>query len=193
MVTAYDGTCYKITTLVFDLTIQYKNIFIYFNESFLEEDLPSINLFITSEINAYGVVTNEWKHGKITRSQIDGKGILKVISLKVEQWNYLTTNSNNSEESYYECMSRHLKPNIDCSPLTLPNLPICQSTQTDESNKFWKFYMKEYLKLVHCHKKLSHTLGYFGEETYHQKFKKPRGCLNNTAFSVVNLVLINFT
>ena len=182
LVTAYFGTCYKITPMVFDVTIQIKQIFIYFNESFLEEDLPSVNLFITSEINAYGVVLNDWKNGKVTRSQIDGKGMFKVISLKVEQWNYLTTNSNHNKESYYECISRHIRQNIECSPLTLPNLPICNSTQTDELNKFWKFYRNQWLRLVHCHKKLSHTLGYFGEETYHQKFKTPRGFLNNSLF-----------
>ena len=152
------GHCYKITPIVFDVTVEFRQIHIYFNETFIEDDLPSVNIFITSEKNSYGVVMNDWKNGKVTRTQIDGKGKFKVITLKVEQRNYLTTNSNCRKDSFYECISRHVKPKIECSPLTLPSLPICKIMQTDEmSMNFWNILKNESINRVRLKTTPNHT------------------------------------
>ena len=59
------GNCYKITTVLNteNMLNHWKKFFFNFNET-IKDDLPSVNIYVTSENNAYGVVANTWMDGK---------------------------------------------------------------------------------------------------------------------------------
>ena len=105
LTTLYMRKCYKLTpVLVNDYameSIKRTRIFLYFNESITLEDLPSLRIYITSEINSDGVVLNQWVNGKVTKINID-KGMRKAIELKQTQHNFLTTNTKCGYESKFK-------------------------------------------------------------------------------------------
>ena len=70
LTTLYMRKCYKLTpVLVNDYVMELfkrTEVFLHFNESITFEDLPSLRIYITSEINSDGVVLNRWVNGKVT-------------------------------------------------------------------------------------------------------------------------------
>ena len=107
--TQYSGTCYKITTNLYDKVIpgQYYGMFIYFDDEFLTfESIPSIKVFITSEKNAFGIIANDWRDGKVLEYSL--KPCMKtIISIKPIQHIYRKTSSCR-DESFYQCFGGHL-------------------------------------------------------------------------------------
>ena len=61
--------------------------------------------YITSENNAYGVITVVWSDGKVTQEIIE-KNIYKQINVRSQQTNYLPKVSNCNNESFWECFEQ---------------------------------------------------------------------------------------
>ena len=144
------GNCYKLTSMMTnnDMIKIITDISINFNSSITEENIPSLEIFLTSENNAYGVVFNKWVNGKVIKLQID-KGIHKHIELRQQQYNYLEKNFKCSHEAYYECVSRHLvaKLNGTCSSMpSLPYIPTCKINKSKEEHKMFNRYLDLYLE-----------------------------------------------
>ena len=171
--TVYFGNCYKVTSKSDSFVKHYTSFTLYFNQSILNDDLPNLKVYFTSEKNSYGVVGNVWIDGKVKYSLINA-GESKIIDLKSKQHNYLDSNTKCGHESMYECVSRVLIPKWEgssgnkCSPVSLPSsLPICK----DESKKM-EFMINFYNVLSsnegNC-QKLCTTLGFSGEESQPEK------------------------
>ena len=164
MITRYFGNCYKISTILSDqlMTKSYTRFgfYVYFNKPVLNESLLFVKVFLSSEKNSYGVIESNWKNGKLRRSQVD-KDMAKFILLTPEQHNFITTKSVCSSESYYECLGRNLKITLNCSLISLPNLPICKNNKThSEKMAFWE-HLAKIKEVIQC-PKLCTNLEYSG-------------------------------
>ena len=180
-ITVHFKNCYKIRSIlsngymIKDSTI----IQINFNTSINEGDLPSsLQSFFTSENNAYGIVTNMWKNGKVTRVHIN-KGMAKDVILKAKEHRYLQTNNRCSKESFYECLSKKIMeakledPAEKCTSVSLPFLPMCEKDTINGNISGWEYinHLKKFNNGNKCLIKLCTTLEYSGEETYNEKLK----------------------
>ena len=183
------GSCYIITSLLSKEYVikDYVVISLKFNKSIIDEDLPTLNAYITSEKNAHGIIRSLWKNGKVIKIHIE-KGMSKKIDLITEQYNYLTTNSKCSEESFYECAGRYLEANLTSktkctlfSLPTLPSMPICKTVE--EMIEFWIIWNN--INFDDLCSKLCINLEYSGEESYYRKSwgNRKNGYRHNTHLS----------
>ena len=196
ILTFYLGNCYKTSKLNTSI-YKYEDYSVYFNESIPENDLPSLKTYFTSEQNSYGVVSATWRNGKVVKMQID-KGIFKVIDLKQEKYNYLSTNSNCSNESFYECLEGLLATKVEpftCSYVSLPSVPICKSNDTKQA--FFQAFLNLWVNVDkdgHC-PKLCSTLGYHnsGEESYYAEklFNNTKKNWMGFSYTISNLVTVH--
>ena len=137
-----DGSfCYKIkhgnfkSNGLIDLNITFVNL--------TEQELPKVEIFVTSESNSDGVIFKEWMDGSELRfifekviSEIIFRAIQYVISfqeewiknnfwikLQVKQLHYLE-GSNCGSSSYYECFAKQVKlqNSTECIPETMASI-----------------------------------------------------------------------
>ena len=168
------GNCFKITSFLTNtyLKNEFTNFLLYFNESSIQKYFHTLDIFIMSERNSYGIVINEWYNGKVMKTQVE-KGMFKVFDLKLEQYQYLATHTKCSYQSFYECASQLMDANFKrssskCSIVSLPSLPICKINKSNEvEQEFWTI-LDEVRE--QCPRKLCSTLQYSGEESYNKKF-----------------------
>ena len=166
------GNCFKITPFLTNtyLKKELTDILIYFNESVHQETFHTLDIFITSERNSYGVVVNEWYNGKVLKTQVK-KGFEKAFDLKPEQYQYLATHTKCSYQSFYECASQFTAENFkasstNCSIVSLPTLPICKSKKSDGViQEFWRNF--DAIR-KQCPRKLCSTLQYSGDESIYK-------------------------
>ena len=159
-----NGYCYKISVVNTIFSTQEADINLHFNQSVPEKDIPSIKIHVTSEQNSYGVIGFKWLNGKAATTQIE-KGNFKIMDLKPEKYKYL---SPCSQESFYECFSKILGAQLEgskCTAISLPNLPICKTEETDLHSK--NLFMALWLKVAKSEicPRLCDTMDYSGEET----------------------------
>ena len=142
-------TCYMLISISDSLIKDMTEIMLHFNESISINDLPSLEIYITSKKNAYGAaMQNYWKNGNVIISKIE-KGFTKQFDLKAQQYNYDKKISTCSLESFYECLSRLLNTKLEgshlkCAPISLPNIPNCRSNETNEN---WNLLFELWNKL----------------------------------------------
>ena len=174
LITMFMGNCYKISSVVTkeytikDLTY----ILLHFNTLITKNDLPSLNVYLTSEDNAYGILFNRWVNGKVVRSHIE-KGMMKETELKQEKFSFLPKNSKCTDEAYFNCISRHLAAELNgtssnCGLVSYPGLPICNIKKTDEEEKEFFDIAKKVLK--QCPDKLCNTVEYSASEIFYEEF-----------------------
>ena len=76
--TDINGLCYKARILSEDAKVGFFHQFdIEFKSSILIENIPKLQVFITSEVNSYGVTYNEW---------YDGKELIYTLKHKNKYW-----------------------------------------------------------------------------------------------------------
>ena len=168
----YLGNCYKIITMLSDMKLlkqyTYSAFKVYFNESIINKDKPTLKVYFTSKRNAYGAISVMWKDGKVARNQIE-KGTYKELELKSVQHTYLASNSKCSDESFYECFSRLLSKKLEdksvkkCSPSSLPNLQVCENRTTNK--EIFAQVPTEIIKHELC-PKLCNILEFYVEESF---------------------------
>ena len=176
------GNCYKLSYISFKnpMAYEYSQLMIYFNQSIPWLDIPTLQVFFTTEKNSYGIAVNSWKNGRMGKTSVN-KGLFNSVDVRAVKFSYLPENSKCGQESFYECFSRLLIANINgsltkCTPGTFPNLPICKELNTDYWNDFWHFWNKV-SKNGQC-PKLCDTLDYTVETSSIRN--EPRG---NITFS----------
>ena len=180
--TLYRGNCFKFTSsfaMNYHIIKKWTHFKLYFSNSFSQEDLPTSQIFMTSEKNSYGIVINEWMNGKAMKTQIK-KGMQKIIIIRSEKRTYLPKISKCHEESFFECFSStyttKLKESHDqCSLVSLPslqNLSTCNFKETDKERRkqkkkqFWNHFDEV---SVQCPNKICSTSEYLGEESYYEE------------------------
>ena len=169
--TFYSGICHKISVLSGNMK-QYTQFILNFNESIPHDELPTVDIHITSEKNSYGIATNAWINGRVMHinTQIE-KGISKIIDLKPEKHNYLAINSICSDESFYDCFSRLFGEKLErnqrkCSPISLPSLPLCKLNDTSYNETYNVFLtLWDEITSKELCPKLCTTLEYSGQVT----------------------------
>ena len=103
----------------------YRTIQITFNKSIPEENLPTeLKVYLTSEKNTYGILTNQWMDGEMFEFEVN-QNFHKVIDLKQEKYIYLQkAKSKCSHESFYECLVKRIVAtdfkncHKKCNPMT---------------------------------------------------------------------------
>ena len=147
------GNCYKITIEpnTENMLNHWRKFFLNFNETISDDELPLTNIYVTSENNAYGVVANTWMDGKLMDIKLE-KNLFKGINLTPIQYNYLKANSKCGNESFHECLSKHLAKNFEnsatkCSTVSLPYWPVCK-VDNENSTKFLESFQNIWKKIV---------------------------------------------
>ena len=135
--------------------------------------------YITSENNAYGVITVVWSDGKVTQEIIE-KNIYKQINVRSQQTNYLPKVSNCNNESFWECFEQIFDTELvscpnRCTDFSLPSnsIPNCESEMDSECsvNVYWKVFgeMKKQKNNETVCPQACKVLEYFKEETWRGK------------------------
>ena len=95
-----------------------------------------------------------------------------IIYIKQEKYQYLSSDGQCSQESFYECLSRLLASRLEqskCSIISYPNLPICKTNETKSVSRMAMYYLNhEVLSFNSTFKnelcpKLCTTVDYNGE------------------------------
>ena len=174
LITMFMGNCYKVSSVLTNMyTIKDMTyILLHFNTSIAKDDLPSVNVYLTSENNAYGILFNRWVNGNVVRNHIKN-GMVKETELKQEKISLLAKNSKCTDETYFGCISRHLAAELNgsssnCGIFSFPGLPVCNIRKTDEEmNEFFDIAKKA---VIQCPDKLCNTVEYSSSEIYYEEF-----------------------
>ena len=129
------GNCYKISADVRKIKKPYRAfVNIEFDKSIRDEDIPGVDIRMSSEENSYGITMSDWLDGKRLQF-IKVKGFFWV---EVQPHKVIKMKSNScSDSAYYECFhSELIKQNYDHCPRkcfsisTMYNAtPICETEE----------------------------------------------------------------
>ena len=102
--TMYFGTCYQIFSRTINIGWR---IYIGFNFNKNLTKVPSIDAYVTSLENSYGVTYDTWNDGE----ELAKKTISKVggIKLRLKKLKYLKDDSHCSEQSFYQCFAERIE------------------------------------------------------------------------------------
>ena len=162
--------CYKIS-----LKIEIRGIHLKFDQSISNKDLPSLQIYISSEKNAYGILLSEWMDGRVIKMDFS-RHQYKLISLKPEKHIYLRENWKCNDQSFYHCFgSKILKTNFSecpnkCLTFTLPfstgynitNNPKCKDDMHNNCTLAINQFFENITMSGMCPQSCS-TLQYLGE------------------------------
>ena len=176
MITSDNGLCYKLTSVLNNkYMMKYSTqIHLYFSDSIAEKNMPtSLEIFVTSEKNSYGIVFDKWRNGKVFKTSVD-KGMWKGMYLNPIQRNYMTTNSKCTYESFYECLGRMVQVSLkgsssQCSIFSLPSLTVCKINKTNDVEQEFINMITSVFDQCFANKPCV-TLEYSGEEASYGKF-----------------------
>ena len=99
------GLCYKITPKINTTGGQYNDIELFFYDTLPIEDIPRVELFFSSEDNAYGIITSNWVLGDIYSMRVKSKSLLK-IKVKFTPMNYEKLLSKCKKGASIKCISQ---------------------------------------------------------------------------------------
>ena len=114
---------------------------IVFNDSFPKENIPSLQFYVTSENNAFGIIAYQWEDGEALSFEMDKYTLDVNMQLFSEKYSILKSKHDCREESFYECIGTKMYqedfshcPRKCMEPMSLPNklivdlnLPLCQT------------------------------------------------------------------
>ena len=133
--------CYKISTNFLILGNWIYHIFEFDDKTPLE-NLPSLQIYITSENNSYGIVREFWDDGSQLSFRLKlGDVAKKKILLHPEKILNLASKSKCRTEPYYECYGKYLLEKVikncskECLPLTLPSITNSSTCITNKCAK----------------------------------------------------------
>ena len=152
--TVYKGTCYIMYSngSIEDVLgpMGYGGISINFNPSIPSLKLPTLEMYLTSENNAYGIVRSAWVDGDAKFIKVSPKEKLLDIGIREKVYKFLSDGTNDMKkcrkEPFYDCYGKALlKANFSkcsktCLPHSMPidwmeknNFTLCQKN-TEEMN-----------------------------------------------------------
>ena len=135
LVTKY-GNYYKISSNVIKVKSPYKAfVQVTFNENVKLEDIPSLDVKLSSEENSFGVTMSDWVDGKrISINKVQGFTWMELQPKKIIK---MSSQSNCDDTSFYECFHSQLEeqkfehcPKKCFSISTYGNAtPICETVE----------------------------------------------------------------
>ena len=134
-------TCFVLSTNVtleeFEKIFGWATIRIEYNLSLTNEDLPSLRFYLTSQANAYGMISNFWVDGEVLTLDLDKFTYEFQIDITSKKYVYLLEKLHCQNGGYYErvMLSNDFSTCAKkCLPLFLPkvDIPMCQNN--NESN-----------------------------------------------------------
>ena len=99
---------------------------IFSNKSIQKNELPDIEIYFTSEENAYGITDTYWVDGEVLMFTLSDRQNIRII-LKEEKYIYEQRKLNCRSEFYYHCFGTLLtQVNFSvcpktCLPFSIPN------------------------------------------------------------------------
>ena len=134
--TRYLGECYQISTELVPSS-EWAYVKLKFNNSILEEDIPRVKIFFTSEENAYGIKENLWEDGKSLSYILEPKASI-WFQLDEDKYGYIKWNITSCrQENYYQRYAGKIefanyttcpKKCLSVSLLSM-DLPLCQTKE----------------------------------------------------------------
>lgn len=109
LITTYSGTCYKVTTNLDGTAIpgEYYGFKIFFFKEFLTYgSIPPAKLYLTSEKNAFGIISNDWRDGEVLEYTLLPCS-KTIIAIKSIQHIYRKINTCR-DESFYQCFGEYI-------------------------------------------------------------------------------------
>ena len=134
-------TCFVLSTNVtleeFEKSFGWATIRIEYNLLLSEEDLPSLRFYLTSQANAFGMISNFWVDGEVLTLDLDKFTYEFQVDITSKKYVYLLEKLHCQNGAYYErvILSNDFSTCAKkCLPLILPkvDLPMCQNN--NESN-----------------------------------------------------------
>ena len=136
ILTIFDGHCYKINSdlnPVASLSVKYT---INFNKTILFIDIPSVNIYLTSEENAFGIIMQNWLYGNELkfklRQNFNDMGSIQYLKLNSKNSIYLNEKAIPCNDQANKCFTEELYKNNyhSCPKLCLPStLPLKNSVK----------------------------------------------------------------
>ena len=152
-VTYFYQICYGITSS-YNLIGKRNSIVVSFNKSIPSEEIPIIDIDISSASNSYGITLDKYFDGRI--SQIDFPRELENLGVQLKTEKRINSNSKTPcrKESFYECFeNRFLKNGIGkcinfCSPISLPNNKIHLCMNLDDMKCANEIFLKVFQNIT---------------------------------------------
>ena len=150
--TRYNGICVKVSmtdsTHIED-SDTFSKIELKFNQSYDVNELPNVNVYMTSENNSPGLLFFTWRDGKVMRKKLKKKWMKNNVwfPLYPEQIDHFQFNANCEEKSYFERFGSKLNEMINfqkCAQQCLPDslklaitpygseYPICKTKEEEK-------------------------------------------------------------
>ena len=107
--TQFMGTCYQIKCQANDTINHFSEIITFvFNEYLSSEELPSLEMYVTSSENSHGVVYFYWMEGDVLTYKVKRETLTQVL-LNVEKKISLKSKTNCKDQSSYQCFASLIK------------------------------------------------------------------------------------
>ena len=105
--TLHSGLCYKITPKIQTTGGGYNKIELIFYDTVPDEDIPEVELFFTSEDNAYGIIGTNWVVGDSYTMIVKSKNLLKYkVELIPMKYKKYPSKCNENEGANIKCLSQ---------------------------------------------------------------------------------------
>ena len=101
--TANDQNCFTVLPRFVSIG-DWAAVDIIFNDSYPEEKIPSLQFYVTSENNAFGVVAYQWEDGEALSFEMDRYTVAVNMQLYSEKYSILKSKHDCREVSFYECI-----------------------------------------------------------------------------------------
>ena len=123
VMTVYSGTCLKITSSPDNFRKEAREVLLLtYSEDVPLENIPTIQIYFTSERNAFGVTRTAWYDGDVLPFDILSTHSFTEYGLKEEKYIYLSKKLKCRSEPFYNCYGRALA-NADFSNCPKKCLP----------------------------------------------------------------------
>ena len=106
----HSGLCYKITPKIQTIGGGYNKIELIFYDTLPDEDIPEVELFFSSEENAYGIIGTNWVVGDTYTMKVKSKNLLKYkVKLIPKKYKKHPTKCNENEGANMKCLSQRYR------------------------------------------------------------------------------------
>ena len=143
ILTIFYGNCYKISSNLNGENSSMVKYFLKFNKTISFMEIPTVNIYLTSEENFFGIIGTIWLYGDELKFQLNQKsndtGSLTFFKLNAKKSKYLNKKAIPCNDQANKCFTEQLlkiKCRRKCVPSTLPlinsieewkDIPECHS------------------------------------------------------------------
>ena len=148
ILTIFYGNCYKISSSLNGEHSSMVKYFLKFNQKISFMDIPTVNIYLTSEENFFGIIGLTWLYGDELKFQLsqnsNDTGSFKFFKLKAKKSKFLNEKASPCNDQANRCFTEQLlkiKCPRKCVPSTLPLINSIEDWKDIPECHSWEEFM----------------------------------------------------